>query len=86
METKYVECTGSPKPFFDKKETFLNIMSKFGWQHGKMSKKNNRVSVLACDSKDAGTAKLSLAAELGVEILTYEEIVDLFDLETEIGE
>jgi hypothetical protein len=80
-EVKFIECTGSPKPYFSTKEVFLTEISEFGFEHGKMSKKNNKVSVLCCSDLDSNSSKMQLAKELGVEIMTYEQIKEDFDLQ-----
>jgi hypothetical protein len=46
-----------------------------------MSKKNNQVSVLCCSDLDSNSAKMQLAKELGVEIMTYEQMKEEFELE-----
>lgn len=79
--SKMIEFTGSPKPYFATKELFLNALSPYGYEHGKMTKRDNKCHVLCCDSPDSGTSKLKLASELGVEIVTYADLVELFDLE-----
>ena len=80
METKYFEMTGSPKPQFSKKEEFVIAMSAFNWIQSKMTKKNNKCNVLVCSDLSSDSNKMQLAKELGVEIMTYEEIVELFEL------
>jgi len=80
MEKKIFEMTGSPKPHFEKKDIFVEIMKQFGWEHGKMTKRNNVCNILVCETTDSGSAKLKLASELGVEVMTYEEIVDVFGI------
>lgn len=84
MAGKKFEMTGSPKPFFKTKEDFVQALKDFGWEHSKMTKKNNVCQVLFCEDKNSGSAKLNLAAVLGVEVITYEEIVDMFDLQGDI--
>ena len=81
MEKKFIECTGSPKPFFSKKEVFLSQMAEHGFGHGKMTKKDNKVSILACSSYDDESAKMETARSLGVEIMTYEDLMEAFNLE-----
>lgn len=83
MAGKKFEMTGSPKPYFNTKEEFVNAISVFGWEPQKMSKKSNLCEVLVSDSLTKTSNKTVLANELGVTIMSYEEIVDLFDLETE---
>jgi NAD-dependent DNA ligase len=80
MTTKVVEFTGSPKPFFKTKADFLTAIQDYGFTHGTMSKKDNKVDILVCDSPDSGTSKLKLAAELGVEVMTYEDMAELFGI------
>ena len=79
--SKKFEMTGSPKPFFKQKSVFVEKMNELGWEQCKMTKKNNQCDVLVCDSPESGTSKLILASTLGVEIMTYEDIVELFDLD-----
>jgi hypothetical protein len=78
---KKVEFTGSPKAFgYKTKEIFLELISPYGFEHGKMTKRNNTCDILCCEEKTSGSAKLKLAEELGVEILTYGELAEmLFD-------
>ena len=82
---KIVEFTGSPKEFgFSKKEFFLEKIKPYGFEHGKMSKRNNTCDILCCAEKTSGSAKLKLAEELGVEILTYGELAGLLGIEDEV--
>ena len=79
---KKIECTGSPKNCgISTKEVFLTALAPFGYEHGKMTKKNNQVDVLACEDKSGNSKKLQLARELGVEIMTYQELKEAFELE-----
>lgn len=79
---KTIEMTGSPKSAgFKTKQTFLEKLSPFGYQHGKMKKKNNDVDILVTNDPHSSTNKMDLAKELGVDIMTYEELKDLFELE-----
>lgn len=78
---KIIELTGSPKSSgFKTKATFLKALSPYGYIHGKITKKNNEVDILVCDDIDSNTEKIQSAKKLGIEIMTYIEIVDLFDL------
>jgi hypothetical protein len=80
--TKIVEFTGSPKSSgFKTKDSFLKALTPYGFEHGKMTKKGNVVDILCCDSPESGSLKLQLADDLGVQIMTYIEMVDMFDLE-----
>ena len=47
-----------------------------------MKKTNNEVDILVTNDIFSKTNKMELAAELGVEIMTYEDLADAFDLET----
>jgi len=80
-DVKFIEMTGSPKPYFSTKEVFLSELSEFGFDHAKMSKKNNKVSILVTNDLDSQTSKMDLAKELGVEIMTYEQMKEDFDLQ-----
>ena len=82
MAQKVIAMTGSPKPFFKTKKEFLEQLSEFGYVEGKMKKKNNEVDILVTNEPDSTTNKMTLAADLGVEIMTYEELADAFDLDT----
>lgn len=83
--SKVIECTGSPKSAgFSTKEVFLDSLSEFGYTHGKMSKKNNVVDILVSNDLSSTTTKMSLAKELGVEIMTYQDLKDAFDLEGDL--
>ena len=79
---KVIAMTGSPKPFFKTKKDFIEQLSEFGFIEGKMKKKNNEVDILVTNEPNSTTNKMKLADELGVEIMTYEEIAEAFDLET----
>ena len=76
--------TGSPKSAgFKTKATFLEKLAPFGYTQDKMKKKDNKVNILVTNDPDSTTNKMKLASELGVEIMTYEELAELFDLETD---
>jgi len=82
---KIIEMTGSPKSAgFKTKATFLEALAPFGYTHGKMTKKNNTVDILVTNEPDSTTNKMTLAKKIGVEIMTYEELVELFDLDGDI--
>ena len=79
---KVIEMTGSPKTAgFKTKATFLAALEDFGYTQDKMSKKNNPVDILVTDDMSSDTKKMSLAKSLGVEIMTYVDLVEAFDLE-----
>jgi hypothetical protein len=82
---KKVELTGSPKDAgFKTKASLLDKLEDFGYSQSKMKKRGNDVDILLTDDPDSTTKKMELAKELGVEIMTYDEIADLFDLERDI--
>ena len=79
---KYLEFTGSPKTAnFSTKEAFLDEIRPFGFEHSKMTKKDNKVNILVTNEPNSTTSKMKLAAELGVEIMTYEEMKDAYNLQ-----
>lgn len=79
--SKKFEMTGSPKnAMFSTKAVIVELMSDFGWEQAKMTKKNNQVDFLICDDMDAQTSKMQLAKELNVEIMTYSDLAAMFDL------
>lgn len=80
MKTKRIELTGSPKPHFKTKNEFLNVVEPYGYIHGKITKRNNTCDILVTDDTSKSSNKMELAKELGVEIMSYEEIVELFEL------
>ena len=49
-----------------------------------MKKKDNVVNILVTNDPTSTTTKMSLAKELGVEIMTYEDLTELYDLEGDI--
>lgn len=82
--SKYIEMTGSPKDAgFKTKSDFLEQLSDYGFHHSKMRKKDNKVSFLVTNDKYSETNKMKLAKELGVEIVTYEEMAKDFNLQTD---
>ena len=81
---KVIEMTGSPKSAgFKTKASFLEKLAPHGYTQDKMRKKNNPVDVLVTNDPDSSTNKMVLAKELGVDIMTYEDLTDLFELETD---
>ena len=82
---KVIEMTGSPKESgFKTKKTFLEALAPFGYTQSKMKKRDNMVDILVTDDMSSETNKMSLAKELGVEIMTYNDLVDAFDLEGDL--
>ena len=84
---KVIEMTGSPKSAgFKTKSTFLSALEDFGYSKDKMkkNKEKNQVEILVTDDINSETKKMSLAKELGIEIMTYEDLVEAFDLEGDL--
>jgi len=77
---KIIELTGSPKPYFSTKAKFLEALAPFGYEHGKMKKKDNCCQILCTDDISSQTAKMKLAKTLGVEIMTYADLTEAFDI------
>ncbi len=78
---KIIEMTGSPKSAgFKTKGTFLAALEDFGYSQDKMKKKGNTVNILVTDDLSSETNKMTLAKELGIEIMTYTDLVEAFDL------
>jgi hypothetical protein len=84
-KTTVIEMTGSPKDAgFSTKEVFLSQLAPFNFTHGSMTKKENKVDILVCDSPFSGTSKLKMAKELGVEIMTYDGLKEEYALEGDL--
>jgi len=82
---KVIEMTGSPKSSgFKTKATFLSALEDFGYSKDKMRKKDNTVNILVTDDINSETKKMTLAKDLGIEIMTYEDLVEAFDLEGDL--
>jgi spore coat polysaccharide biosynthesis predicted glycosyltransferase SpsG len=82
---KVVEMTGSPKDAgFSTKEVFLDQLAQYGYSKSKMSKRDNKVDILVTDSLESTSKKMTLARELNVEIMTYEDLAEAFDLEGDL--
>lgn len=71
------EMTGSPKDAgFAKKEDFVALMMKNGYEHKKLSQ---GAKVLLTDSYSATSNKMKDATKRGVQILTYEDMLEKLD-------
>lgn len=67
------EFTGSPKEFgFKTKEEFLKSISKHNFVHGKLDK---NCKYLITDDVDSSSSKTQKAKKLGVEIITYGDLL-----------
>ena len=81
MNTKYIEMTGSPRSAgFKTKAIFLEYLEPFGFTQAKMTKRKNKVTILVTNDKNSQTAKMRMAKDLGVEIMTYFELAELFEI------
>ena len=66
--------TGSPKAFgFKTKEEFVNLIKQNGYIHTGLDKSTN---VLITDDLNSSSSKMAKARKLGVEIKTYEQILN----------
>ena len=82
---KIIEMTGSPKSAgFSTKAAFLDKLAPFGYSQSKMTKKNNKVDILVTNDLSSTTNKMSLAKDLGIEIMTYAELAEAFGLSGDI--
>jgi len=82
---KYIEMTGSPKSAnFSTKAAFLTQLRVFGFEQAKMRKKDNKVNILVSHDIFSQSKKMLLASELNVEIMTYEEMTENFDLQGDL--
>ena len=69
------ELTGSPKEFgFKKKSEFTDLAKSKGAIHSKLDKDCN---YLVTDSLSSSSSKMSKANKLGVEIITYDQFINL---------
>lgn len=81
---KTIEMTGSPKSAgFKTKDSFFNKLKDYGFEKDKIKKTNNTVDILVTDNINSQTSKMNLAKELDIEIMTYEDMADFFELETD---
>jgi NAD-dependent DNA ligase len=66
--------TGSPKDYgFSKKEDFVNLIKQHGYIHTGLDK---TTSILITDDLNSSSSKMAKARKLGVEIKTYEQILN----------
>ena len=77
---KIVILTGSPKSAgFSTKAVFMSEFSKFGFEEG--STLNATCELLITNDLASVTSKMEKAKKLGVEIMTYEELKEVYDLQ-----
>ena len=75
FETRIIEMTGSPKPFgYDTKNDFIATVAPFGIVAGSL---NKDCSFLVTDDLSSMTSKMAKAVKLGVQIVTYSELIDI---------
>jgi DNA ligase (NAD+) len=73
-DTIKYEMTGSPKSFgFKTKEEFQNLIKANGYLHTGLDKSTN---VLITDDINSSSSKMAKAKKLGVEIKTYDQILE----------
>jgi len=78
---KVIEMTGSPRTAgFKTKAVFLEMLAPYGFSQDTMRKRTNNVNILVTNDLDSVTNKMKLAKELGVEVMTYDMLAELFDL------
>lgn len=76
---KTFEMTGSPENAgFSTKAVFVAAIEPYGFQHTTLTKSTN---ILVTDDPSSTTGKMAKAIKFGTEIMTYQEIKELFDLE-----
>jgi DNA ligase (NAD+) len=69
------EMTGSPKEFgFKTKEEFLGKVKEAGWIHHGLDKSTK---FLVTDDLGSSSSKMTKAKKLGIEIITYSEVINL---------
>jgi DNA ligase (NAD+) len=71
------EFTGSPKEFgFKTKDDYLNHIKQFGCIHGSLDK---NCKYLVTDDINSSSSKMSKAKKLGVEIISYQDLIKKLD-------
>jgi DNA ligase (NAD+) len=69
------EMTGSPKEFgFSKKEDFVKLLKENNYVHTGLDKST---SILITDDLSSSSSKMAKAKKLGVEIMTYDQVLEL---------
>lgn len=70
----YFEMTGSPgSSGFKIKSEFITFLSDKGYEHHKL---NSECKYLITDSYTSSSSKMKAAQKLGVEIITYEDLIN----------
>ena len=74
-DTITFEMTGSPKPFgFKTKDEFIKTVSAKGFVHTPLQK---GTKYLITDDLNSDSSKMSKARKLGIEIISYEQAINL---------
>ena len=69
------EMSGSPKEYgFSKKEDFVKLLKDNNYVHTGLDKST---SILITDDLSSSSSKMAKAKKLGVEIMTYDQVLDL---------
>ena len=80
---KTVILTGSPKTAgFSTKAIFMSELTKFGFEEG--TSINANIDMLVTNDLSSTTSKMEKAKKLDKEIMTYEDLKELFDLQGDI--
>ena len=75
MKTRIMEMTGSPKDFgFATKNDFVAAVAPYGVIAGTL---NKDCDFLVTDDLSSMTSKMAKAAKLGVEVVTYGQLIDM---------
>lgn len=75
MKTRIMEMTGSPKEFgFATKNDFVAAVAPYGIIAGTL---NKDCSFLVTDNLDSMTSKMEKAAKLGVQVVTYGQLIEM---------
>jgi NAD-dependent DNA ligase len=75
MKTRIMEMTGSPKEFgFATKNDFVAAVAPFGVIAGTL---NKDCDFLVTDDLTSATSKMAKAAKLGVQVVTYGQLIEI---------
>lgn len=75
FDVRVMEMTGSPKGFgFNTKGDFVKEVSQYGVIHGKL---NKDCHFLVTDDLSSKTSKMDKAEKLGVQVVTYSQLIDI---------
>jgi DNA ligase (NAD+) len=74
--TIFFEMTGRTTPYFKTKSELKSFLKDKGMVHAKL---NENCHMLLTDSYSSGSSKMTKAEKLGVEIVTYEDILERYN-------